>query len=44
MKIIKTTDKHDAFDPSNIPIKESDIVFIDDLPFLYDGLSTDHLV
>lgn len=42
MKIIKTADKHDEFDPFNIPIKESDIVFIDDLPFLYDGLSTDH--
>ena len=35
MKIVKTTDKYDEFDPSNIPIKESDIVFIDDLPFLY---------
>ena len=42
MKIIRISDGCEEFNPSNIPIKKHDLVFIDGLPFLYDGLSSDH--
>lgn len=42
MKIIRMSDGCEKFNPSNIPIKKSDIVLIDGLPFLYDRLSSDH--
>ena len=38
MKILEMVKK---FNPYNIPIKENTVVYIDDLPFIYEGLSHD---
>lgn len=39
MKILEMAKK---FNPYNIPIKEYMVVYIDDLPFIYEGLSSNH--